>query len=111
MKRPKAVFGVEIKSCLRDFTSDAKWAGYLDFCHYFCFAVPAADTELLQEIVRKIPSSVGILTVDCITGMPRVLNYPVQWFRLPKKLPGVKVPLIYETLYERAIGWSGNDQI
>ncbi len=32
LKRPKEVFGVEIKSCLADFTSDNKWSDYVYYC-------------------------------------------------------------------------------
>ena len=52
-KRPKDVFGVEIKSCLADFEADKKWENYLNFCHYFCFAIPQSDEELRETIAHS----------------------------------------------------------
>lgn len=44
------IWVVECKSCRADFTSDSKWAGYLEWCDRFFWAVDADfPTELLPE--------------------------------------------------------------
>lgn len=122
-KKPKDVFGVEIKSSLSDFESDRKWENYLNFCDYFCFAIARrknkyqTDEEyktLLQSIEDRTNSEVGILVVDYqkvsqINETPGVYDfaYPVEIIRKPKRLAGSSKSLIYETLYERLAGWSG----
>ena len=72
-KKPKDVFGVEIKSSLRDFESDIKWENYLNFCDFFCFAIARrrnkyqTDEEyktLLQSIEDRTNSEIGILVVS-----------------------------------------------
>lgn len=52
------IWVVECKSSRADFTSDAKWQGYLDWCDRFFFAVPADfPTELL-------PRDTGLIVAD-----------------------------------------------
>jgi hypothetical protein len=49
---------LEIKTSLADFRSDRKWAGYLDWCESFAFAVPPEfDTSVL-------PADRGLLIAD-----------------------------------------------
>ena len=126
-KKPKDVFGVEIKSSLSDFESDRKWENYLNFCDYFCFAIARrknkyqTDEEyktLLQSIEDRTNSEVGILVVDYqkmsqVNETPGVYDfaYPVEIIRKPKRLVGGSKSLIYETLYERLAGWSGGDDL
>ena len=126
-KRPKDVFGVEIKSSLSDFESDRKWENYLNFCDFFCFAIARqkikyqTDEEyktLLQSIEDRTNSEVGILVVDYqrvsqMNETPGVYDfaYPVEIIRKPKRLAGSSKSLIYETLYERLAGWSGSDDL
>jgi hypothetical protein len=49
---------VEIKSCLLDYQSDAKWQDYLPFCDRLYFAV---SSDFPHEIV---PSSAGLIVAD-----------------------------------------------
>jgi hypothetical protein len=49
---------VEIKSCLLDYQSDAKWQDYLPFCDRLYFAVAA---DFPHEI---IPASAGLILAD-----------------------------------------------
>jgi hypothetical protein len=49
---------VEIKSCLLDYQSDAKWQDYLPFCDRLYFAV---SSDFPREI---IPSSAGLIVAD-----------------------------------------------
>ncbi|PZD70548.1 hypothetical protein C1752_10977 [Acaryochloris thomasi RCC1774] len=107
-KRPKEVFGVEIKSSLADFEHDQKWPLYLQFCDYFCFAVPAENEELIDAVQTVVPEAhqeVGILAVD--TFNTDAFSNEVEVLRSPAKLKGESKYLLYETLYERALGWSG----
>ena len=106
-KRPKDVFGVEIKSSLSDFESDRKWENYLNFCDYFCFAIPREDTELWKAIEDKTDSEIGILAIDFDRQLQAGGVYKVEILRKPKRLEGSSKSLIYETLYERLVGWSG----
>lgn len=46
---------LEVKSCARDFTSDAKWRGYAAWCDAFLFAVDEDFPEAL------IPPDVGLV--------------------------------------------------
>jgi len=111
LKLPKDLIGVEIKSCLADFKADKKWEEYLDFCHYFCFAIPAKNQELLASIESCVPKSIGILGVDLSASLHSSnLSYPVQVIRKPQKQKAEKISLVYETLYERVLGWSGSDE-
>jgi hypothetical protein len=49
---------VEVKSCARDFLSDAKWPDYRDFCDRLYFAV---DLDFPQSL---IPDDVGLLVAE-----------------------------------------------
>lgn len=49
---------VEVKSSLLDYRSDRKWREYLDYCHWFFFAV---DAEFPREV---IPEDVGLIVAD-----------------------------------------------
>jgi hypothetical protein len=49
---------VEIKSCLLDYRSDAKWQDYLDFCDRLYFAVAA---DFPREV---IPEEAGLILAD-----------------------------------------------
>lgn len=42
----------------------ALWEDYLNFCDYFCFAIPREDTELWEAIENKTGSEIGILAID-----------------------------------------------
>ena len=113
-KRPKGIFIVEIKSCLQDFLLDEKWQNYLKYCHYFCFAVPLADGELIKEIQSLEIPFIGILGIDFQAPVSLEGTYPVTIIS-----PATMIQLeeeeqrfhkIYETLYERMVGWSGSDE-
>ncbi len=114
-KRPKDIFVVEVKSCLQDFESDQKWTNYLNFCHYFCFAIPLSlrveDIDLL-EAVQGIPDArIGILGIDFQAEISEYLTYPVTVIKTAQKLETKpnKINLVYETLYERVVGWKEKD--
>jgi hypothetical protein len=49
---------IEVKSCARDFLSDAKWREYRDYCDGLYFAV---DLDFPREI---LPEEVGLLVTD-----------------------------------------------
>jgi len=49
---------VEVKSCARDFLSDAKWPEYRDYCDRLFFAV---DLDFPQEL---LPEDAGLLVAD-----------------------------------------------
>ncbi|MDJ0581700.1 MmcB family DNA repair protein [Crocosphaera sp.] len=127
-KRPKDIFVVEIKSCLQDFESDYKWTNYLKFCHYFCFAIPLNssisssssssanvsvednDNDLLNAIKNISDDRIGILGIDFQASIDEFCSYPVTVIKKPKKLDNQKhygnhTHLVYETLYERVLGW------
>lgn len=109
-KKPKDVFGIEIKSSLSDFQSDRKWEHYLNFCHYFCFAIPKHDAELRKAIENNTDSEVGIIEIDFESGVTENMGYLVDVHRRPKKLQPSSISLVYETLYERVLNWSGSDK-
>lgn len=109
-KKPKDIFVVEIKSSLSDFKSDRKWENYLNFCHYFCFAIPKHDAELRKAIEDNTDSEVGILEIDFESGVKENMGYLVDVHRRPSKLKPDSVSLVYETLYERVLNWSGSDK-
>ena len=106
-KKPKDIFGVEIKSSLSDFESDRKWENYLNFCDYFCFAIPRKDMELWEAIEDRTDSGVGILAIDFDSEPQAGEVHKVEILRKPKRLAGSSKSIIYETLYERLAGWSG----
>lgn len=110
-KRPKDLFAVEIKSCLNDFESDTKWEEYLDFCNYFCFAIPLNDIVLLEAIKKAASqfTEVGILGIDFSAALDDSLVYPIKIIQYPQRGEGSKITAVYETLYERVLGWSASD--
>ncbi|MDJ0732050.1 MAG: MmcB family DNA repair protein [Crocosphaera sp.] len=117
-KRPKDIFVVEIKSCLQDFESDQKWTNYLSFCHYFCFAIPLSDTDLLNALKQICDKDkrIGILGIDFQAEISEYLTYPVTVIKTaqpqPQKLEAKanKTNLVYETLYERVLGWKDDER-
>ena len=105
----KDLFLVEVKTHISELQVQHKWEEYLDFCNYFCFACPKGDTQLLeaiQEIASTIPS-MGILVVD-FSSIPQGQSfiYPCSILKFPVRQKGKKASLVYETLYERIMGWS-----
>ena len=63
-KKPRDIFGVEIKSSLSDFNSDRKWENYFNFCHYFCFAIRGGNKKLRKAIEDNTNTEIGILEID-----------------------------------------------
>jgi hypothetical protein len=53
---------VEVKSCLQDFKTDAKWPEYAPYCDRFYFAV---DCDFPKE---RIPEEVGLMVCDGFGG-------------------------------------------
>ena len=110
----KDLFVVEVKTHVAELQMH-RWEEYLDFCNYFCFACPQGDAKLLeviQETARRIPS-VGILVAD-FSSLPQGqgLIYPCSIIKFPIRQKGKKASLVYETLYERVMGWSlANDSL
>ncbi|MBI1340735.1 MmcB family DNA repair protein [bacterium] len=49
---------IEVKSCLVDFQTDAKWRDYLPFCERFYFAV---DEDFPADV---IPADAGLIIAD-----------------------------------------------
>ncbi len=49
---------LEVKSCARDFLSDAKWPDYREYCDRLFFAV---DCDFPQEL---LPEEVGLVVAD-----------------------------------------------
>ncbi len=57
--RPDGCFAiVEVKSCARDFLSDAKWPGYREWCDELYFAV---DLDFPREL---LPGEAGLIVAD-----------------------------------------------
>lgn len=110
----KDLFVVEVKTHIAELQMH-KWEEYLDFCNYFCFACPQGDNQLIeaiQETARRIPSA-GILVAD-FSSLPRGqgLLYPCSIIKFPIRQKGKKASVVYETLYERVMGWSlANDSL
>ena len=52
------IWVVECKSCRADFTGDAKWEGYLEWCDRYFWAV---DSEFPTEL---LPSDQGLIIAD-----------------------------------------------
>jgi hypothetical protein len=64
------IWVVECKSSRADFTSDAKWQGYLDWCDRYFWAVDAAfPTELL-------PAETGLIVADAYDA--EILRMPPE---------------------------------
>ncbi len=101
-KRPKDIFIVEIKSNLHDFESDNKWEKYLNFANFFCFAIPDDDRELIEAVEQNTFNFVGILLIN-------LEDKSITMHRKPIKRTPEYSYLLYENLYERALGWSGSD--
>lgn len=56
---PDGCFAIlEVKSCPRDYRSDAKWEGYRNWCDELHFAV---DVDFPQDL---IPGDVGLIVAD-----------------------------------------------
>lgn len=110
-RRPKDIFAVEVKSCLQDFAADYKWTNYLNFCHYFCFAIPLQDVDLLAAVKKISDARIGILGIDFQSEISEDAAYPVQIIKTAQKLETKpnKINLVYETLYERVLGWKEKD--
>lgn len=109
----KDLFVIEVKTRLADLQVDRKWENYLDYCNYFCFACPQ-EADLLkatQAMAEKIPSA-GILAVD-FSSPPQgeSLIYPCSIVKFPLRQKGKKTSLVYETLYERIMGWSVTNEL
>ncbi len=110
----KDLFVVEVKTHIAELQMH-RWEEYLDFCNYFCFACPQGDAQLLEvirETARRIPS-VGILVTD-FSSLPQgqSLIYPCSIIKFPIRQKGKKASVVYETLYERVMGWSlANDSL
>jgi len=58
LARDGEIWCVEVKSSRADFTSDAKWPGYLAWCDRFFFAVPEDFPDDL------LPSGHGLIRAD-----------------------------------------------
>lgn len=71
------IWVVECKSSRADFTSDAKWQGYLEFCDRFFWAV---DSDFPTEM---LPEDTGLIIAD---------GYDAEILRLgpETKLPGAR---------------------
>ena len=68
---------VECKSSRVDFVSDRKWAGYLDWCDRFFWAVdPGFPTEIL-------PDDAGLILADAYDA-------EIQRWPAPSPLPGAR---------------------
>lgn len=71
------VWIVECKSSLADYRSDRKWAGYLDWCDAYFFAVPE---QFPQEV---LPEEEGLIVAD--EYFADIVRDP-----LPRKLAGAR---------------------
>jgi len=71
------IWVVECKSSRADFTSDAKWQGYLEFCDRFFWAV---DSDFPTDL---LPEDTGLIMAD---------GYDAEILRLgpETKLPGAR---------------------
>jgi len=74
------LFGYEIKINRQDFTNDAKWEDYLEYCNCFYFVCP---DDLIDP--DELPSEVGLIYV----------TYVEKWgkFRLEKVRDAVHRPI------------------
>lgn len=57
-----AIWIVETKSCVEDFTVDQKWPDYREYCDRFYFGVTESFPQLL------IPEDVGLIVADGFGG-------------------------------------------
>lgn len=65
---------IEVKSCARDFLTDAKWRAYRDFCDRCFFAV---DAEFPQAL---LPDDVGLIVADAYDA---TLLRDAPWHPMP----------------------------
>jgi hypothetical protein len=63
---------IEVKSCARDFLSDAKWPEYREYCDRFYFAV---DLDFPQDL---LPGDVGLVVTDDTAPAALVREAPVH---------------------------------
>lgn len=63
---------IEVKSCARDFLSDAKWPEYRDYCDRLYFAVD------LDFPAGLLPEDAGLLRVDGIAEAALLREAPVH---------------------------------
>jgi hypothetical protein len=61
---------IEVKSCARDFQTDAKWWEYREWCDRLYFAV---DLDFPQAL---IPEDVGLIVAD--DGEAAILRHPAE---------------------------------
>jgi hypothetical protein len=108
LKFPKDMFAVKIVSGVNDFEFGANWEKYLAFCNYFCFACPISDVRLLEAIQESVLQFdfIGILGVDFAAKLNSSLTYPIEVIHRPQRQDGEQICSVYETLYERVLGWS-----
>jgi len=62
LSRKGRILIVEVKSCREDFTADAKWPSYLEFCDQFYFAT---DTIFPADL---LPEGEGRIVADAYGG-------------------------------------------
>jgi hypothetical protein len=93
---------------MNDFEYFVKWEEYAVFCNYLCFVSPLDDTNLLEALTETASQFdfIGILGVDFSAKLNDSIAYPIQVIQDSRRLLGNKINSVYETLYERALGWS-----
>lgn len=70
---PDGGFAVlEVKSCARDFLSDAKWHDYREYCDRFYFAV---DCDFPQDL---LPADAGLIVTDGATEAALLREAPAH---------------------------------
>jgi hypothetical protein len=76
----------------------------------FCELKTSKITVLL-EAIKKAASQfkVGILGIDFSAALDDSLVYPIKIIQYPQRGEGSKITAVYETLYERVLGWSASD--
>lgn len=83
------IWVVECKSSRADFTSDAKWQGYLEFCDRFFWAV---DSDFPTDL---LPEDTGLIIAD---------GYDAEILRLGSetKLPGARRKVLMQKFARHA---------
>jgi hypothetical protein len=83
------IWVVECKSSRADFTSDAKWRGYLEFCDRFFWAV---DSDFPTDL---LPEDTGLIIAD---------GYDAEILRLgpETKLPGARRKVLMQKFARHA---------
>lgn len=83
------IWVVECKSSRADFTSDAKWQGYLEFCDRFFWAV---DSDFPTDL---LPEDTGLIIAD---------GYDAEILRLgpETKLPGARRKVLMQKFARHA---------